>query len=97
MPIYRERVIRTYQVIKLTKHMLQSASNLPGFLSEFHSLGLYTEADCIVYYGKKNTVIRANHGTKIYPKVGDYLGVNSDNELRYWSKDDFLDFYEEVK
>ena len=53
MPIYRERVIRTYQVIKLTKHMLQSASNLPGFLSEFHSLGLYTEADCIVYYGKK--------------------------------------------
>lgn len=96
MTMYQEKKPRRYEVTQLTLPMLMDASNLPGFLSEFPAPKLYPQQDCIVYYGTKNTVIRANNGQKIHPKVGDYLGVNSDYELRYWHKDDFNDFYERV-
>lgn len=96
MPIYQEKIRRKYEVVQLTSEMLQDATDLPKILKDFESPKLYPQQDCIVYYGKNNTVIRANNGNKIHPKVGDYLGVNGDGELRYWHRDDFNDFYERV-
>lgn len=96
--MYREKKPREYMVVQLTKEMIRSKSELPDFLSEFpNEKKIHKEQDCIAYLGVNNTVIRANNGAKIYPKVGDYLGVNSDNDLRYWPKDDFETFYEAVK
>ncbi len=93
---YKEKIARTYQVVKLTYNMIADALYLPDFLQRFTTPYFDDEdQDGIVYHIGYITV-RANHGQDIIPKLGDYLGVNSDGDLRYWSGDDFLDFFEPV-